>query len=378
MIKKYKKKDGSTAYMFVAYLGVDPITRKQKRTTRRGFKTEREAKIAEAKLQTEIQSKGFLNNDITTFKQVYELWIEQYKCTVRESTFVRVSNMFKIKILKEFDNMPIQSITTPYCQKVINYWIENYKDFRNIKVYAANVFEYAVMLKIIHENPFKYTKLPKRTRNKSNEYLTYYSSDELKQFLELIKDDLMYYAMFRLLGFTGMRRGELMALTWEDINFKNKTISIDKTVTIGLNSKEIIQPPKTHSSIRVISIDGRTLSILKNWRVEQRKLCLMHGHNTSNKSQCLFTNLRTNKRLQVQHPNKAMDKICKKYNFKKIKIHGFRHTHCSLLFEAGLSIQEVQDRLGHGDINTTMDVYAHITEKQREKVAEKFANYISF
>ena len=74
-----------------------------------------------------------------------------------------------------------------------------YKDFRNIKVYAANVFEYAVMLKIIHENPFKYTKLPKRTRNKSNEHLTYYSSDELKQFLELIKDDLMYYAMFRLL-----------------------------------------------------------------------------------------------------------------------------------------------------------------------------------
>ncbi|WP_081254662.1 Arm DNA-binding domain-containing protein, partial [Staphylococcus hominis] len=56
MIKKYKKKDGSTAYMFVAYLGVDPITRKQKRTTRRGFKTEREAKIAEAKLQTEVQA----------------------------------------------------------------------------------------------------------------------------------------------------------------------------------------------------------------------------------------------------------------------------------------------------------------------------------
>ena len=68
----------------------------------------------------------------------------------------------------------------------------------------------------------------------------------------------------------------------------------------------------------------------------------------------------------------------KNINFKRITVHGFRHTHCSLLFEAGLSIQEVQDRLGHGDINTTMDVYAHITEKQREKVAEKFAYYISF
>lgn len=73
MIKKYTKKDGTTAYMFVAYLGVDPVTRKQKRTTRRGFKTEREAKIAEAKLQTEIQNNGFLSNEITTYKQLYEL-----------------------------------------------------------------------------------------------------------------------------------------------------------------------------------------------------------------------------------------------------------------------------------------------------------------
>ena len=69
MIKKYKKKDnGTNAYMFVAYLGTDPVTRKQKRIIRRGFESEREAKIAEAKLQTEIQQNGFLNNEITTFK----------------------------------------------------------------------------------------------------------------------------------------------------------------------------------------------------------------------------------------------------------------------------------------------------------------------
>ena len=70
--------------------------------------------------------------------------------------------------------------------------------------------------------------------------------------------------------------------------------------------------------------------------------------------------------------------ICKNNNFKRIKLHGFRHVHCSLLFEAGLTIQEVQDRLGHGDIKTTMDIYAHVTEKQRDNVADKFANYINF
>lgn len=74
----------------------------------------------------------------------------------------------------------------------------------------------------------------------------------------------------------------------------------------------------------------------------------------------------------------VLNAVCNKHHFKRIKVHGFRHTHCSLLFEAGLSIQEVQDRLGHGDIKTTMDIYAHVTEKQRDQVADKFTKYINF
>ena len=105
--------------MFVAYLGTDPITGKQKRTTRRGFKTEREAKIAEAKLQTEVSQNGFLNNDITTFKEVYELWLEQYQNTVRESTYQRVLTLFDTAILEHFQDVPIKKITVPYCQKLL-------------------------------------------------------------------------------------------------------------------------------------------------------------------------------------------------------------------------------------------------------------------
>ncbi len=187
----------------------------------------------------------------------------------------------------------------------------------------------------------------------------------------------MYKVMFRILAFPGIRWDELKALTWNDINFE-KNFNIDKKVTIGIGYKEIIQPPKTSSSIRVVSIYDRTASILKEWHIEQRKLTLMHGHNTSNVTQNLFTDVTTNCRLQVQHTNKALDKTCKNHEFKKITVRGFRHTHCSLLFEVGLSVQEVQNRLGHGDINTTINIYAYITEKQRDKVAEIFAQYISF
>ena len=77
-------------------------------------------------------------------------------------------------------------------------------------------------------------------------------------------------------------------------------------------------------------------------------------------------------------PNQKLDRILKKNELKRITVHGLRHTHCSLLFEAGLPIQEVKERLGHPDIQTTMNIYAHVTEKAKEKTAEKFAAYVNF
>lgn len=378
MIKKYKKKDGSTAYMFVAYLGVDPITRKQKRTTRRGFKTEREAKIAEAKLQTEVQANGFLNTEIMTFKQIYELWLEQYRNTVKESTYQQAMTTFKMMILPHFKDMAIKDITVPHCQKVLNEWYQTYSETKKGRIYASTVFEYAISLKIITDNPFNHIKAPRKKSNQKHETMKYYTSDELQQFLELVKDNVLHHALFRTLAFTGIRRGELMALTWNDIDFTNQTLSVNKTLAEGLNHRQFIDTPKTRSSIRTISVDSKTLEVLKEWRTQQRVLSLKHGHNTSSKHQEIFTNVETNKRLNRVYANETLNLICKKNNFKRITVHGFRHTHCSLLFEAGLSVQEVQDRLGHGDIQTTMGIYAHVTEKQREKVAEKFANYVSF
>lgn len=74
-----------------------------------------------------------------------------------------------------------------------------------------------------------------------------------------------------------------------------------------------------------------------------------------------------------------LNRIWRKHpDFKRITSHGFRHTHCSLLFEAGATIKEVQERLGHENIQTTMDIYAHVTQKAKDKVADKFASYIEF
>ncbi|PCF35014.1 site-specific integrase [Staphylococcus delphini] len=377
MIKKYKKKDGTTAYMFVAYLGTDPITGKQKRTTRRGFKTERDAKIAEARLQTEVAQKGFLNNEVTTFKQIYELWLDQYKNTVRESTYINAIKIIKGGVLPYFENVPVKKITVSYCQKVINEWNERIKSVQTYKFYAKQVFDYAVVLKVIADNPFTHTKTPRKTEDNDNETSLYYTSDELKKFLSFTEYKPLYHAIFRTLAFTGMRRGELLALQWQDIDFNNATISINKTWS-RLEKGFTIQPPKTKKSMRVISVDSTTIDILKRWKRYQQEQSFKFGHNTMHKTQYVFTNVHNNKVLHLDYLGGIVKILCERHDFKRIKIHGFRHTHCSLLFEAGLSVQDVQDRLGHSDIQTTMNVYAHVTEKQRDNIAEKFAKYINF
>lgn len=132
-IKKYTKKDGSTAYMFNAYLGVDPVTGKSRRTTRRGFRTQKEAKLALSRLELEVDSKGFVKQNYSTFKDVYELWYAQYVNTVKPITAYHTERMFRLHILPEFGNIKINKLTKLMCQKAVNKWSKEYSAFYLLK-----------------------------------------------------------------------------------------------------------------------------------------------------------------------------------------------------------------------------------------------------
>ena len=118
-----------------------------------------------------------------------------------------------------------------------------------------------------------------------------------------------------------------------------------------------------------------TMVILKEWKKKQQQAYLMLGYNTLNKNQLVFSNTK-NDLIQPTKTNDWLKSIINKHNLPAITTHGFRHTHCSLLFEAGAKIKEVQDRLGHSDIKTTMDIYAHVTKQAKEDAILKFDNYL--
>ncbi|WP_233522696.1 site-specific integrase [Peribacillus glennii] len=175
--------------------------------------------------------------------------------------------------------------------------------------------------------------------------------------------------LFHLLIYTGARKGELLALSWDDIDFEARTVRLFKTLFQD-RGQFIIQTPKTRVSKRFISLDGNTLKLLKKWRIEQKNLNLaasgfIEGNN-------LVFSRDDGSPMRLAYPNEKLDILIKKHDLHRITIHGLRYTHASLF----ASIKEVQERLGHSDIQMTMNIYTHVTEYVKEQIAEKFQRYL--
>ncbi|MGO3111262.1 MAG: tyrosine-type recombinase/integrase [Latilactobacillus curvatus] len=131
-----------------------------------------------------------------------------------------------------------------------------------------------------------------------------------------------------------------------------------------------------------MSLDESTLLYLKKWHLEQRRMYLMLGFNINKSNQLIFaTSKNTFKSLNT--PSKWLRALISDANesganLPKLTIHGFRHSHASALFSAGASIKEVQERLGHEDAQTTLNIYTHVTEKQGQEAVQKLVNFLNF
>lgn len=378
-IKSYKKKDGKTYYQFQAYLGINELTGKLKTTTKRGFKTKGEAELALARIKVQVSDGAYRQSTPETYQQIYELWITQYERTVEESTFVKTVGYFKNHILPAMGEYRIEKITLAICQKHFDEWALKLSKASTIKVYAAKVLDFAIKHDLIQTNPF--THVETKTKSKysmdgDEKTENYYIREELLTFLSQCEKSVPYkaYALLRLLAFTGMRKSEVLALTWQDLNLVENELTINKAVGRGKHSKLYLKPTKTGLP-RIIKLDDKTIDVLSEWRKRQTLEYFKLGINTMNPKQLIFSNSK-NEFIQLGQVQKWMYSVQDKHSLKRVTPHGLRHTHCSLLFEAGATIKEVQDRLGHTDVKTTMDIYTHVTKKAKEGAIQKFVTYL--
>lgn len=379
-INKYTKKDGSTAYMFNAYVGRNPNTGKKVWRKRQGFKTKKQAQIALAEILKDIEENGIVTNDleIVRFQDLYNLWLEQQALNVKTSTLMDQKGFIEKHILPKLGEMKLADITVVQCQRLVNdAYSDGLKRYSYVRSVTAQIMRFGESLEIMKDNPMKRTLLPRKKNEE--EKLKYYTKEELNHFFECLKRVGNYQQLifFRVLAFTGARKSEVMALQWKDIDFQNKSINISKTVARDPDNNIVLQTPKTNSSKRTISIDGETAKMLNMWRMMQRSDYLRGGHNTSSEEQFLFTD-RNNQLHKLAKPNQWLLSILKQHDLPIITPHHFRHTHASLLLQAGVPIKEVSERLGHKDITITLEIYSHVMPEEKEKTAAKFANFVGF
>lgn len=381
-IKKYTDKQGNTKYEFRMYAGINQQTGKENRVHRRGFNSAKSAQLALSRLMLDVDQKGAVEKDNNIlFSQVYHEWYEQYINTVRESTWARTDAMFQNHILPAFGKLRIRTITIDQVQRAVNKWFKfapvNYMKWYH---YVCGVFEFAIKRGYMNgPNPGKMITVPKKKEEYGDVRENFWSKEQLEQFFDCLdqKERPEEYALFRLMAFTGMRRGEVLALKWQNLNLTKKTIKVNTTLTQGKGGKQIFQPPKTNKGRHTIVLDDKTISVLKHWRTAQKRKYMLLGINTMNKDQLIFANYKNKPKL-LGWPGKRLAQIIKVNGLKKISPHGFRHTHASLLFASGLSIKEVQDRLGDADVETVLNVYTHVTQKQNEEAVQKLVNYVGF
>ena len=376
MIKKYELKDGSTRYHVQVYIGKG-LDGKDIRVNRQGIKSYRQARDMEARIRSNPEEFADKKKEVYTYGEVYERWLKQYKNEVEESTLHKTKTIFRLHILPVLENERIDKIEVLTLQDLINQWALKFKNPKTYIFYMKKVFTKAYQWEIIDRNPCEHLDMPKKKDDdpSDDEIENYYSKEELNQFLKGAKErGLKWYALFRTLAYSGMRQQELLALTWKDIDFANETIDINKAISRGLNNRIYLKGTKNKASKRIVPMDKQSLNILKQWKHEQSQFLLQRGIREEN--QLLFPVDTTNKYMTTSQIRTNLIAVQESKDLDPISAHGFRHTHTSVLFEAGLTPETVRLRLGHSDIETTMNIYTHVTKERQNKVADTFADFM--
>lgn len=378
--KQYETNKG-TFWRVRGYLGVDSLTGEKKEANKRGFKTKKEAQRYYNNAKVQFQNEGIKKEpQRMTFEALYQEWLLIYEKDVEQSTLVKTKQVFRTHILPRFGNYYIDKIQVSQVQTAVHEWREILQEYRKVFNKFNRVLKYAYKLKYIKDNPCDFVILPSKPLVKhKKETLDFYTREQLETFMNCLSEmnTRKWEAFFRILAFTGLRRGEALALTWDDIDTNQGLLTVNKAVKRGENG-QYVGSTKNESSIRTITIDDNTIKILKAWKAEQAKTLIGFGFNAIQPNQYIFSKWKDNTPLNTMAPRNALVKICKRFDLPMINIHGFRSSHCTLLLEAGVPLKDVMERLGHSDVQTTLSFYSYVTKDSRDKSAQMFAKYVDF
>ena len=346
------EKDPNTGKWLIQYRYKD-WTGKSHKSTKRGFRTKKEA---------EEWYRSFLlkqNRSLDMkFSDFAALYMEDMRHRLREHTIIQKEYVLPDKLIPYFGEKKMNEITVADIRAWQNAMIqEDYQPtyLKHIHNQLSAIFNYAVNYYDLGSNPCK--KAGSMGKSKADE-MQFWTKEEFEKFSDCLMDKRLSWLSFQILFWTGIRIGELLALTFEDVDLESKVIRISKSYQ-RLKGKDIVTPPKTPKSNRMVNIPAFLAEDIQDYK------------------NSLYDLQPTDRLLPIPKTflEKEMARGIELSGVKKIRIHDLRHSHASLLIELGFTPKEIAERLGHENIETTLNTYSHLYPNKQERMADRLESF---
>jgi len=368
-------KRGKNSYSIAISVGKDATTGKYKYqwVSVKGTKKEAEKRLSE--LLHQLDNGTFMKPSKTTLAEYLERWLKDCAPNLSPRTAEGYEYIVRRHLIPSLGQIPLTQLKPDHLQRVYSDKLSagrtdgkgglSNRSVHYIHVTLHKALKTAVKLGMIVRNPAEAVEPP---HIQHHEMQTMNESD-VHVFLEFAKAT-PYYALFYTALFTGMRRSELLALRWSDVNLILCQLSVSRSIHQLHSGAIIFRQPKTDKSRRMVSLSPSTAIVLREHREQQAQLRQSIGLTLSD-ADLVFSQY-DGKPLLPDSITHAWHKLAIRCGLKDIRLHDARHTHASLMLKQGVHPKIVQERLGHASIQITLDTYSHVAPGLQEAAAAGF------
>lgn len=346
---------------------------KRKRVERKGGRTKKEAEASMITAMNEYANAGQIFDECELSVSDYlDYWYKNYVLVNLKYN----SQKWYLRIIENhlkpvIGHYRLRDVTPSILQELINKkHLGGYSKntLQNFKGVMSKSFKMAVHpYQFIKDNPMQYVTLPKQTNSKSKEENKTITTTDYNRILERFPYGSTFFVPLEIGFHSGLRPGEVCALTWSCVDFVNSTIRVEATLIMKLRGEFELGTPKTQSSYRTIIVSRRLMKILKQQQIDQKKNQLKYGPHYY---QSDFVSTKENGEPVTTGTLRYLSRVVNHELQIDFGFHYLRHTHASLLLESGVDMKVIQERLGHSKMATTADTYAHITKGLQDTTAK--------
>lgn len=343
----------------------------RKEASKRGFDSERAANKALLKIQYELetQNSSFIENKNVTIDEWIKVWVPYAQDNWSISTKQNIESAIEFHISPLIGNQKLSSLNKITYKRNFIDKLRQENKYKESTIQAwhkivMRMINAAVNNQILPSNTLTGFKFDSSNNVRS------FTKDELQQFITVLESkDIRTQIIFLTLLKTGMRKGELMGLRWKDIDLTERNFDINSTRGDYGENK-----PKTKTSIRKVYFDDSLLALIKKYKSYEKERLLKKGRILKDEDYFILSS--RNLPIQQSKITYIFRLLCEEAKVPNITVHGLRHTHATFLIEAGANIKYVSNRLGHKNINITLDVYSDVLKEEEKETADMMGRLI--